>query len=45
MGDLAVIGVDHLQAIIKNRLKSIQYRSDLLDGFLAHAGLTLEPTT
>lgn len=37
--------VDHLQAIIKNRLKSIQYRTDLLDGFLAHTGLTLEPDT
>jgi putative transposase len=28
-----------------NRLKSIQYRHDLLDGFLAHTGLTLEPDT
>ena len=38
IGNLAVTGVDHLQAIIKNRLKSIQYRTDLLDGFLAHTG-------
>ncbi|MFY1684979.1 transposase [Micromonospora sp. WMMD730] len=45
IGNLAVTGVDHLQAIIKNRLKSIQYRTDLLDGFLAHTGLTLEPDT
>jgi transposase len=45
IGNLAVNGVDHLQAIIKHRLKSIQYRPDLLDGFLAHAGLTLEPDT
>ncbi|MFJ6199608.1 hypothetical protein [Micromonospora sp. NPDC092111] len=37
--------IDHLVAIIKNRLKSIQYRTDLLDGFLANAGLTLEPGT
>ena len=43
IGNLAVHGADHLQAIIKNRLKSIQYRPDLIDGFLAHAGLTLEP--
>ncbi|MBF9132062.1 transposase [Plantactinospora sp. S1510] len=43
IGDLAVRGVDHLQAVIKNRLKRIQYRTDLLDGFLAHTGLTLEP--
>ena len=38
-------GVDHLQAIIKNRLGRIQYRTDLLDGFLAHTGLTLELDT
>jgi hypothetical protein len=28
--------------IVKNRLKRIQYRTDLVDGFLAHTGLTLE---
>ncbi|MET7425425.1 transposase [Dactylosporangium sp. NPDC005555] len=43
IGNLAVNGVGHLQAIIKNRLKSIQYRTDLLDSFLAHTGLTIEP--
>jgi hypothetical protein len=43
LGNLAVRGVDHLQAIIKNLLKSIQFRTDLLDGFLANTGLTLEP--
>ena len=46
LGNLAVTGVDHLQAIIKNRLKSIQHGpAGLLDGFLAHTGLTLEPGT
>jgi transposase len=45
IGNLAVHGVDHLQAIIKNRLKAIQYRTDLLDGLLAHTGLTLELDT
>ena len=45
IGNLAVRGVDHLQAIVKNRLKRIQYRPDLLDSFLAHTGLTLEPDT
>ena len=45
IGNLAVNGVDHLQAIIKHRLKAIQYRTDLLDGLLAHTGLTLEPDT
>jgi transposase len=45
IGNLAVNSVDHLQAIIKNRLKTIQYRTDLLDGFLTHTGLSLEPDT
>jgi putative transposase len=45
IGNLAVHGVEHLQTIIKNRLKSIQYRDDLIDGFLAHTGLTLDPDT
>ena len=45
IGNLAVNGVEHLQAIIKHRLKSIQYRTDLLDSFLIHTGLTLEPET
>jgi hypothetical protein len=35
--------VDQLAAIVKNRLKSIQYRPDLINGFLAQTGLTLEP--
>ncbi|MER7471691.1 transposase [Micromonospora sp. NPDC000018] len=42
IGNLAVTGIDQLIAIIKNPLKRIQYRPDLLDGFLAHTGLTLE---
>jgi hypothetical protein len=32
-----------LAAIVKNRLKRIQYRPALIDGFLAQAGLSLEP--
>jgi len=35
--------VDQLAAIVKNRLKRIQYRPALIDGFLAQTGLTLEP--
>ena len=41
--NLAVRGVDHLLAVVSNRLKHIQYRPDLLDGFLTHTGLTIEP--
>ena len=41
-GDLAARDVDQLAVIIKNRLKRIQYRPALIDGFLAQTGLTLE---
>jgi putative transposase len=43
LGNLAVAGVDHLAAIVRNRLKRIQYRPDLLASFVTHTGLTLEP--
>jgi hypothetical protein len=43
VGNLAVTGVDHLAAIVRNRLKRIQYRPDLLTSFLAHTGLTIDP--
>jgi putative transposase len=43
LGNLAAADVDELTAIIKNRLKSIQYRPALIDGFLAQTGLTLGP--
>ncbi|MGW3615364.1 hypothetical protein ACWD6N_37390 [Micromonospora sp. NPDC005163] len=42
-GNIAVDSVDHLAAIIRNRLKRIQYRPDLIPGFLAQTGLSLEP--
>ena len=43
LGNLAAADVDQLTAIIKNRLKSIQYRPGLIDAFLAQTGLRLEP--
>ena len=43
LGNLAVGDVDQLAAIMKNRLKRIQYRPALIDGFLAQTGLTLQP--
>jgi len=43
LGNLMARDVDQLAAIIKNRLKRIQYRPALIDGFLAQTGLTLEP--
>ena len=43
LGNLAVRDVDQLAAIMKNRLKRIQYRPALIEAFLAQTGLTLEP--
>jgi hypothetical protein len=43
LGNLTATNVDQLAAIVKSRLKSIQYRPALIDGFLAQTGLTLEP--
>jgi putative transposase len=43
LGNLAVRNVDQLAAVIKNRLKRVQYRPALIDGFLAQTGLTLKP--
>jgi len=43
LGNLAAPTASDLAAIVKNRLKSIQYRPELISGFLAQTGLTLEP--
>ena len=42
LGNLSARDVDQLAAIVKNRLKRIQYRPALIDGFLAQTGLTLK---
>jgi hypothetical protein len=42
LGNLAARNADELAAIVKNRLKHIQYRPELIDGFLGQTGLTLE---
>jgi putative transposase len=43
LGNLAARDVDQLAAIVRNRLKSIQYRPALIESFLAQTGLILEP--
>ena len=43
LGNLAARDVDQLAAIMKSRLKHIQYRPALIEAFLAQTGLTLEP--
>ena len=43
LGNLAADSADQLAAIVKKRLKRIQYRPALINGFLAQTGLALEP--
>jgi hypothetical protein len=43
LGNLTACGTGQLAAIVKNSLKRIQYRPELIDGFLAQTGLSLEP--
>jgi putative transposase len=43
LGNLSARTVDDLATTVKSRLKSMQYRPELIDGFLAQTGLSLEP--
>ncbi|WP_371784729.1 transposase [Streptosporangium subroseum] len=43
-GNLAVTGLDALNAIIKTRLKRMQYRPDLITGFFTETGLPFNLT-
>ncbi len=45
LGNLAARNVDQLAAVVGNRLKRIQYRPELISGFLAQTGLTLRTWT
>ena len=41
LANLTKQGIDQLAALIKARLKPMQYRPGLIDGFLAKTGLDL----
>jgi putative transposase len=43
LGNLAKRNISQLTALVKTRLKRMQYRPGLLDGFLASTGLDLTP--
>ena len=43
LGNLAACTAGQLAAVVRNRLKRIQYRPALIDGFPAQTGLSLEP--
>ena len=42
LANLASVALDRLEALVRNRLKRLQYRSAVLDGFLAASGLPLD---
>jgi putative transposase len=43
LANLAKHNITQLSALVKTRLKRMQYRPSLLDGFLASTGLDLTP--
>ncbi|MFD8793792.1 transposase [Streptomyces vinaceus] len=45
LSNLAVMALDRLEALVRNRLKRLQYRPDTLNGFIAGTGLTLDTPT
>lgn len=45
LANLAVVSLDRLEALVRNRLKRLQYRPDTLDGFIAGTRLPLDQPT
>jgi hypothetical protein len=43
LANLTKLGIDQLTALVKTRLRRMQYRPGLIDGFLAKTGLDLTP--
>lgn len=43
LANLAAHGTDELASLVRTRLKRMQYRPALLDGFIAETGLNLAP--
>lgn len=41
LANLAGVALDRLVTLVRNRLKRLQYRPDILDGFLTGTGLSL----
>ncbi|RGC66592.1 hypothetical protein C5N14_22805 [Micromonospora sp. MW-13] len=41
--NIVVHGVDGLAAIVKQRLRACQQQTDLIAGFLAQTGVTVDP--
>jgi transposase len=41
--NIAIHGIDHLADLVRQRLRACQQHTDLIAGFLAQTGMTLEP--
>ncbi|MGW7486934.1 IS630 family transposase [Streptomyces sp. NPDC054786] len=42
LANLSVMALDHLEVIVRQRLKRLQYRPEVLNGFIAGTGLALD---
>ena len=42
LANLADVALDRLETLVRNRLKRLQYRPGVLDGFLTGTGLSLD---
>uniref|UniRef100_A0AAU2VI13 Transposase n=1 Tax=Streptomyces sp. NBC_00003 TaxID=2903608 RepID=A0AAU2VI13_9ACTN len=45
LANLAAVALDRLETLVRNRLKRLQYRPGILDGFIAGTGLSLDTPT
>ncbi|MFB7916766.1 transposase [Streptomyces sp. NPDC056061] len=45
LANLAVVALDRLETLVRNRLKRLQYRPDTLNGFITGTGLALDIPT
>ncbi|MEU2718764.1 transposase, partial [Streptomyces sp. NPDC007205] len=45
LANFAVVALDRLETLVHNRLKRLQYRPEILDGFITGAGLALDAPT
>lgn len=43
LGNLVARSIDQLAAMVRTLLRRVQYRPELIDGFIAETGLTIQP--
>ncbi|MEU9315018.1 transposase [Streptomyces sp. NPDC048295] len=45
LANLAVVAPDRLEAVVRNRLKRLEYRPHIFDSFIAGTGLSFDTPT